>query len=181
MSTGAAASPPPPSARGRRLTDPGPGPAPGPGARRPGWMWCRSPRILLDRKLEIPDSRTWWRSVWIWSPSFLRKQGGFLLYLQVYTWRERSFFLRVKHVCGQRHRVRSGTRTRFPIDAQKLHVSGGLWSSSGEEAAGKHIQIQRQFKHNKVCPGTSSFSFFFFFLLLILSLLTNVSTQPASY
>lgn len=59
MSTGAAASPPPPSARGRRLTDPGPGP----GARRQGWMWCRSPRILLDRKLEIPDSRTLWRSL----------------------------------------------------------------------------------------------------------------------
>lgn len=55
-STGAAASPPP-SARGRRLINPGPAPP----ACRQGWMCCRGPGFLQDRKLEIPGSQTWSR------------------------------------------------------------------------------------------------------------------------
>lgn len=56
-STGAAASPPP-SARGRRRTNPGPGPGPAPPVCTQGWMCCRSPGFLQDRKLEIPGNQT---------------------------------------------------------------------------------------------------------------------------
>lgn len=61
VSTGAAASPARP-ARGRRLPGPGPDPGPAPAACMQGWTWkCTSPWCLRDRRLEIPDSQTWFQ------------------------------------------------------------------------------------------------------------------------